>query len=344
MPRLYFDANASTPPHPEVVEAVRRAMAEDWANPTSTHREGQRARFRLEEARREIAASLGVAPGELVFCASATEALHLLIRGLQPALGDRPAAVFPGEHSGCLNPLRDWSRVAWLPELPAECATVVQMAASNETGIRYAMPAASDAVRIKDCCQAWGKVPVDLSDCDAAVFSGHKVGGPRGAALLWMRPGLPWAALMEGPQERRRRGGTEDLPAILGLAAAVRHLPEREARNAALAPLRDAFEAELGAWNRDLEVIGQGEPRLPNTSCVLFRGRHGEALHAGLDLAGFAVSTGSACHSGSVKPSHAITTLGYSLEDARSVLRFSMLPDAQPDEVEALAAAIKRLA
>jgi cysteine desulfurase len=343
MDRLYFDANASTPPHPEAVEAVRQAQVEDWANPTSTHREGQRARFRIEEARREIGTALGVVTGELIFCASATEALHLLIRGLQPALGDRPAAVFPGEHSACLNPLRDWSRVAWLPEIPPDCATVVQMAANNETGILYGMPTGVNAVRIKDCAQAWGKVPVDLTDCHAAVFSGHKMGGPRGAALLWMRPGLPWVALMEGPQERRRRGGTEDLPAILGLAAAVRHLTERQAMNASLASLRDAFETEVTSWNRDIEIVGHGSPRLPNTSCVLFRGKNGEALHASLDLGGFAVSTGSACHSGSVKPSHAITTLGYSLDDARSVLRFSMLPDTRPSEVEALAAAIKRL-
>jgi len=343
MPRHYFDANATTPPYPEVLDVVRRAMAEDWANPTSTHREGQRARYRIEEARREIAASLAVAPGELVFCASATEALHLLIRGLQPALGELPAAVFPGEHSACLNPLRDWSRISWLPDLPQACATVVQMAASNETGSLYAMPQALDAVRIKDCVQAWGKVPVSLVDCDAAVFSGHKMGGPRGAALLWMRPGLPWESLMEGPQERRRRGGTEDLPAILGLATAVGHLGERERRNRALAPLRDAFEKEVLAWGRDIEVVGGGTKRLPNTSCLLFRGRNGEALQAGLDLAGFAVSTGSACHSGSVKPSHAIISLGYSLDEARSVLRFSMLPGAQPSEVEALAAALKRL-
>ncbi len=343
MPRLYFDANATTPPHPETVEAVRRAMEEDWANPTSTHREGQRARHHIEEARREIATTLDVAPGELVFCASATEALHLLLRGLQPALGDRPAAVFPGEHSACLNPLRDWSRVAWLPEVPTDCATVVQMAASNETGILYDMPTVLDALRIRDSVQAWGKVPVTLAGCDAAVFSGHKMGGPRGAALLWMRPGLPWEAVMEGPQERRRRGGTEDLPAILGLAAAVRHLPERLELNAALVPLRDAFEAEIRAWGRDLEVLGQGSARLPNTSCILFRGRNGEALQAALDLAGFAVSTGSACHSGSVKPSHAITTLGYSSDEARSVLRFSMLPGTRADEVEALAAGLKPL-
>jgi cysteine desulfurase len=343
MPRLYADANATVPPHPEAVEAVRRAMAEDWANPTSTHREGQRARHRLEEARREIAAALGVAPGELVFCASATEALHLLIRGLRPALGDRPAAVFPGEHSACLNPLRDWSRVAWLPDVPEDCATVVQMAANNETGILYPMPQVPGALRVKDCAQAWGKVPVDLTDCDAAVFSGHKMGGPRGAALLWMRPGLSWEAVMEGPQERRRRGGTEDLPAILGLAAAVRHLTERQSLNASLVTLREALEAEILGWNRGIEVIGKDRPRLPNTTALLLRGRNGEAVQAALDLAGFAVSTGSACHSGAVKPSHAITTLGYSLDDARSVVRLSLLPDARPAEVEALAAALQRL-
>ncbi len=343
MLRLYADANATVPPHPEAVEAVRRAMVEDWANPTSTHREGQRARYKLEEARREIAAALGVAPGELVFCASATEALHLLLRGLRPALGDRPAAVFPGEHSACLNPLRDWSRVAWLPEVPEDCATVVQMAANNETGILYAMPQVPGALRVKDCAQAWGKVPVDLSDCDAAVFSGHKMGGPRGAALLWMRSGLPWEAVMEGPQERRRRGGTEDLPAILGLAAAVRYLTERQSLNASLVTLRDALEAEILGWNRGIEVIGKDRPRLPNTTALLVRGRNGEAVQAALDLAGFAVSTGSACHSGAVKPSHAITTLGYSLDDARSVVRLSLLPDARPAEVDALAAALQRL-
>lgn len=343
MPRHYFDANASAPPHPAAVEAVQKAMREDWANPTSTHQEGQRARFRLEEARREIALALGVPPGELVFCASATEALHLLIRGLYPALGHQPAAVFPGEHSACLNPLREWTQVTWLPEVPAGCATVVQMAASNETGILYPMPEVAGAVRIRDCVQAWGKVPVDLTTCDAAVFSGHKMGGPRGVGLLWMRPGLPWQAVMEGPQERRRRGGTEDLPAILGLAAAVRHLTERQADNAALAPVRDAFEGEVLSWERGIEVIGRGLPRLPNTSSLRCPGRSGESLQIALDLAGFAVSTGSACHSGSVKPSHAITTLGYTLEEARSVVRISLLPGAQIRDVEALAAALKPL-
>jgi cysteine desulfurase len=341
MARYYFDANATVPPLPQAAAAVARAMAEAWGNPTSTHQEGQRARHLLEEARRQVASHLGAPPAQLVFCASATEALHLLLRGLRPALGDRPALAFPGEHSACLNPLRDWTAVRWLPEAAEGCATIVQMAASNETGILYPMPQAPGAVRIKDAAQAWGKVPVDLEDCDAAVFSGHKMGGPRGAAVLWMRPGLPWTAVLEGPQERRRRGGTEDLPAILGLGAAAAALPGRLEANRALAPLRDALEDQVLSWSGDYAVIGRDRPRLPNTSSLLLRGHSGESVQIALDLAGFAVSTGSACHSGATRPSHAITSLGYAEAEARSVLRVSMLPGTAPQAVEALAGALK---
>ena len=343
MERAYFDANATTPPLPQVVAAVAGAMGAAWGNPTSTHREGQQARHLLEEARRAVAAGLGVPAAQIVFCSGATEALHLLIRGLRPALGARPAAVFPGEHSACLNPLRDWAELRWLPGGLEDVATVVQMAANNETGIRYAMPQAPGAVRIMDAAQAWGKVPVDLADCDAAVFSAHKIGGPRGAGVLWLRPELPWIPVMEGPQERRRRGGTEDLPAILGLEQAVRALPERLAGNAALAPLRDALEDEVLGWSAEYEAIGRGLPRLPNTSALLLRGHGGEATQIALDLAGFAVSTGSACHSGATKPSHAVTALGYTEAEARSVIRISLLPGTTALAVEGLLAALKRI-
>ena len=349
MERYYFDANATAPPLPKVVEVVARAMVDSWGNPTSTHREGQRARHLLEEARRTVAASLGVPPGEILFCASATEALHLLLRGLQPALGARPALVFPGEHSACLNPLKDWSDVRWLAgdpggnAPPADLGAVVQMAANNETGILYRMPqpAPGGAVRIMDAAQAWGKVPVDLSVCDAAVCSGHKIGGPRGAAVLWLRPGLPWKAVLEGPQERRRRGGTEDLPAILGLEEAVKALDARLEANLALAPLRDALEAEVLSWSPAFEAVGRTRPRLPNTSSLLLRGHVGEAVQIALDLAGFAVSTGSACHSGATRPSHALTALGYAEADARSALRVSLLPGTTESAVAALLAALR---
>lgn len=343
MPRLYFDANATVPPLPSVAAVVARTLAEDWANPTSVHKEGQRARHLLETARDVVAGSLGVPSGELVFCSCATEALHLLIRGLRGSMGGRPATVFPGEHSACLNPLREWADVRWLPCALEDAATIVQMAANNETGILYGMPQPPGALRLKDCAQAWGKVPVDLSDCDAAVFSAHKMGGPRGAAVLWMRPGLPWESVMEGPQERHRRGGTEDLPAIQGLAEAVRCLPERLERNALLAPLRDLLEAEVLSWSGEYSVLGQDLPRLPNTSALLLRGHTGESVQIALDLAGFAVSTGSACHSGATKPSHAVTALGFSAEEARSVIRVSLLPGTREAEVAALLQALKRI-
>jgi cysteine desulfurase len=342
MARLYFDANATAPPLPAVLDVMARAARELWANPTSTHREGQAARHAIEEARRSLAEGLGVKPAELAFCASATEALHLLIRGLHPALGAKAAAVNPGEHSACLNPLKDWGDVRWLPCGLEGVAAVVQMAANNETGVLYEMPQANGAVRIRDCAQAWGKVPVDLSGCDAAVFSGHKMGGPRGAALLWMRPELPWTPIMEGPQERRRRGGTEDTAAILGLAEAAKHLPERIEANAALEPLRDAFEAEVLGWSKEFEALGRNQPRLPNTSSILLPGHSGEAVQMALDMAGFAVSTGSACHSGATKPSHAVMALGYSEADARSVIRVSLLPRTTEGDVEALVTALKK--
>jgi len=149
MERFYFDANATEPPLPDVVDTVREAMQGAWGNPTSIHREGQRARHLLEEARRRIAESLGVLPAELVFCSGATEALNLLLRGLEPSLGRRPAAVFPGEHSACLNPLKDWRDIRWMPCELEDVSTVIQMAANNETGLLYDFPEVPGAVRIQ---------------------------------------------------------------------------------------------------------------------------------------------------------------------------------------------------
>lgn len=148
---------------------------------------------------------------------------------------------------------------------------------------------------------------------------------------------------MEGPQEHRRRGGTEDLPAILGLAEAVRFLPERLDRNARLAPLRDRLEAEVLSWSGDYSVLGRGLPRLPNTSALLLRGHPGETVQIALDLAGFAVSTGSACHSGATEPSHAVTALGFTREEARRVIRVSLLPGTRESDVEDFLRALKRI-
>lgn len=342
MQRFYFDANATVPPLPRVVETVKWAMTNFWGNPTSTHREGQLARNLLEEARRTIAANLAAVPEQIIFCSSATEALHLLFQGLRPTLKSGRTLVFPGEHSACINQLRGWTDVHWMPSDYSNARTVVQMAANNETGIIYKMPTIPGAVRIKDAAQAWGKIAVDISDCDAAVFSGHKIGGPRGSAVLWLHPELLWTTVIQGPQERRRRGGTEDLAAILGLAEAVALMPERLLLNGNLSKLRDTFEEEVLSWSDRYSVIGKDLPRLPNTSSLLLRGHIGENIQIFLDLAGFAVSTGSACHSGAVEPSHSIIALGFTEEEAKSVVRISMLPETEMTDVKALTVALKK--
>jgi cysteine desulfurase len=343
MQRFYFDANSTTPPLPKVVETVKWAMTNFWGNPTSTHREGQLARNLLEEARNSIAERLAVMPEQIIFCSSATEALYLLFKGLSSTLKSKRTLVFPGEHSSCINQLHDWTDIRWMPSSCDGVHTVVQMAASNETGIIYKMPSISGAIRIKDAVQAWGKIALDFTDCDAAVLSGHKIGGPKGSAILWLHPKLPWTPVLKGPQERRRRGGTENLAAILGLAEAVLALPERLLLNSSLSSLRDSFEAEIMSWSSEYSVIGRDLPRLPNTSSLLLRHHVGENIQISLDLAGFAVSTGSACHSGSVEPSHAIIAMGFTAEEAKAVLRVSMLPETNKTELEALLLALKKI-
>lgn len=344
MKRFYFDANATTPPLSSVVEAVSRATYDFWSNPSSTYREGQHAKYLLEEARCLVANSLNVLPNQIIFCSSATEALYLLFRGLSHALKNKCALVFAGEHSACLNQLCDWTDLHWMPDKPTgDIATVVQMAANNETGIIYDMPAISGAVKIKDAVQAWGKIPVDLTDCDAAVFSGHKIGGPKGVAILWLRPELPWTTVIGGYQEHHKRGGTENLPAILGLAEAVKAIPDRIILNNKLATLRDIFEAEIMSWSDQYTIIGKNLARLPNTSSLLLRGHSGDNMQIALDLAGFAVSTGSACYGGANKPSHAIMAAGFSEHEAKSVIRISMLPDTSLNDVKELIAALRKI-
>lgn len=345
MHRYYFDANATIQPLPSVIEVVTKALVKYWGNPTSTHKEGQKARGLLEEARYIVANNLNVAPNEIIFCSSATEALHLLFKGLDKSLKKKYAAVFPGEHSACLNQLNDWEKIIWLPTLNNKTETIVQMAANNETGIIYNMPSTYNhtAIKIKDSVQAWGKINLNLNDCDAAVLSGHKIGSTKGVAVLWIHSDVPWETTILGPQEHRKRGGTENLAAILGLAEAIRYLPEQLDLNSKLLKLRNLFEDEILSWSRDYEIIGKKLPRLPNTSSLLLRGFSGVNLQIALDLAGFAVSTGSACHSGIVTPSHAIKMLGFSDNEAKSVLRISMLPTTKLYDIEKLLDALRAI-
>jgi cysteine desulfurase len=348
---------------PEAKAAVAAAL-DVFGNPSSVHAAGRAARDVLDGAREAVAAALGARPAEIVFTSGATEAAAIAIRGV---LGSAPAGrrrlvvtavehpcvlalgralertgtpltVVPVDRRG-LVPVEAW-RAALGPDVALACA----MRANNETGVLLDVPALAAAAReagarfFCDAVQAAGKIALDVGalGADLVAITGQKLGGPRGAGALWVRPGLALAPVAGGEQERGRRAGTENLPGIAGLAAALRAavaaVPAEAARVGAL---RDRLEAGLLQAIPGARVNGASAPRLPGTLSVTFEGCDAEALLMALDLDGVCASAGSACHSGSTKPSGVLLALGLSEADARSTLRLSLGWTTTPEEVEA---------
>ncbi len=365
--RIYLDHNATTPVRDEVVEAMTRALRDCYGNPSSVHAEGAAARAAVERAREQVAALVGAHPDEVVFTGSATEAnnaaLHgALLASASPARLVTTTAEHPSveEPAGALEArgLRV-DRIAVdaggrldAADLEAslrEPATLVSvLLANNETGVIQdaariaALCAARGAPLHLDATQAVGKVPVDLARLPVALLSAsaHKFNGPKGVGFLVRRRGVALEAwLRGGPQERGRRGGTENLAGIVGLgvacALAAAELPERER---AWGALRERL------WRGIREKVPRvrrngSEPVLPNTLSVEFEGADGEALLQALDLEGIAVSAGAACHSGSVTPSRVLLAMGRSPAQALASLRFSVghgVDEAQIDRTLAL--------
>jgi cysteine desulfurase len=366
--RIYLDHNATTPLRDEVVDAMTRVLRDCYGNPSSVHAEGAAARAAVERARERAAALVGVEPGELVFTAGATEANNAALHGALAAAGPRSRLVTTAaEHPSIEEPAaaleaagRPVTRLpvdgagrlveGALREALAEPAGLVSvLLANNETGVlQDAAPLAAlcrerGVLLHFDATQALGKLPVDLDALGADLLSAsaHKLNGPKGVGFLARRRGValePW--LRGGPQERGRRGGTENLAGIVGLGVAC-ELAARELgeRAEAWAGLRDRL------WQGIREKVGRvrrnGCERhvLPNTLSVEFEGADGELLVQALDLEGVAVSAGAACHSGSVTPSRVLAAMGRSAEQARSSLRFSVghgVTEAQIDRVVAL--------
>ncbi|WP_338662291.1 aminotransferase class V-fold PLP-dependent enzyme [Pararoseomonas sp. SCSIO 73927] len=349
---LYLDANATEPLRPEAREAAIAAM-ELPGNPSSVHADGRAARRVLEAARARVAARFGASPRDVVFTSGGTEASALAVASLR-----RGRRVLAGatEHPAVL-------RAAWGPEegaapLPVLAdgtldlaaleaalaaggpALVLLMVANNETGVIHPVAEAAAICRRHgallhlDAVQAAGRVPLDAAALGAETMavSGHKMGGPKGAGALILRPGLELAPLVAGGgQERGRRGGTEALPAIAGLGAAAEAADPAAALR--LGRIRDAIEAGLG-----LPVAGAGAPRLPNTSCVALPGASSETQVIALDLAGVRVSAGAACSSGKVARSPVLAAMG--LERlAGSAIRVSLPWNAPEDAAERFLAA-----
>lgn len=370
MDAVYLDHNATTPLDPRVREAMLGWLGGRHGNPSSIHRFGQAARNAVEEAREKVAALLGARPPEIVFTASGTEANNAVLFDLARRAGGRGHLVISAiEHPSIreaaarlqkegfevtrVSPGADGvvPAAAVADALRPDTVLVSLMLANNELGTLQPVAQVAAACRERgvpvlcDAVQAVGKIPVDVHalGVDYLTLGAHKFHGPLGAAALWVRKGTEIAGhLVGGSQERRRRASTENVPAIVGLGeAAAVVLDEGPARTAHLAALRDRFEAGLGAIPGAI-LHCTGSPRLPNTSHVAFPGAEGEALLIRLDLAGFAVSTGSACSSGTVEPSKTLLAIGLSPEEALSSLRVSFGVPNTVDEVDAFLAALAR--
>lgn len=366
---VYLDYAASSPVRPEVLEAMLPYLTTQFGNPSSVHSSGRRARAAVDEARDHVAGALGVDHAEITFTSGATEANNLAIAGLAAGLGgDRSVAVAAAEHPSVLMPVRrlqDAGRqVVTLPvsgsgelcrgrpDASALPGLLCAMHVNNETGVVNDVAAIAHWCRDQgvlyhmDGVQSLGRMPVRLRGigCDSASFSAHKIGGPKGAGVLYVRRGVPLRPLIAGGrQERERRPGTENVAAIVGLGLAAQLADaEWQAATARMAGLYELLVARLRSHAPDLVVVGEGGRRAPGIVCVTGSWGPGADLVMAMDRQGVAVSSGSACSSGAIEPSHVLMAQGLSTEVAGSAIRFSFGASTTADEVEQAAGAFGR--
>lgn len=368
--RRYFDYNATTPVDPRVFEAMRPALTEAFGNAGSIHGFGQDARRMIEVARRRVGELLGCSSKDVVLTSGGTEADNLAIFGsVRAARGDRKRVITTAiEHPATLETCRaleaEGVEVVVLPvgadclirledlerELERGATLVAVMLANNETGVIQPvrdvarLAHAAGALVLTDAVQAVGKIPIDVADLDVdfLALSAHKFCGPKGVGALYVRPGVQIDKVQHGGgHERGRRPGTSNTPGIVGLGEAAELAREGLAEEAErLTALRDDFERRVlsevpGSWVNCVD-----SPRVPNTSNIGFEGVDGEPLLIALDLKGFAASSGSACSSGAVEPSHVLLAIGLDKRRAKSCLRFSFGRMTTAEDVEALAEAL----
>ncbi len=371
MRRYYFDHNATTPVSQSVLEVLVAALLEVPGNASSIHQEGQLAKQSLEAARREIATLLGCDPKEVVFTSGGTEADNLAILGSVHAKVtpfDKHVITTQIEHPAVLNTCRELypsgvklTYVAPGPDgvvdpddirraMRPETMLVSVMHANNETGVVQPIAEIAEiahqggALMHSDGVQAAGRIPVDVQalGVDLYSISGHKFHAPKGVGALYVKNGVKLRPIQfGGKHERERRPGTENVPTAvaMGKAAAIARatLPIEPAR---LGALRDRLETGILARVPDTGVNGGDATRTPNTTNIYFDGLEGEALVISLDLKGFAVSSGSACSSGAVEPSHVLLAMGLAPERARASLRFSLGASNNEEQVDALIEAV----
>jgi cysteine desulfurase len=353
--RIYLDHNATTPVHPVVADTMTAALREEFGNPSSVHHFGQRAKAVIDQARSAVAALIGADPSEVVFTSGGTESDNFAIRGTAEALertGRRQLIASAIEHEAVLNTLKPLAKRGWettlLPvgetgivspdDLQAvlrdDTALVSVMHANNEIGT--IQPIAELARRAHergalfhtDAVQSAGKVPIDVKTLgvDLLSISAHKFYGPKGVGAIWIRRGLRILPIMTGGKhERNRRAGTENVAGIVGMGAAAEvALAKMADEHVRVAALRDRLEEGILRAVPGTVVNGARTPRVPNTTNISFDRVEAESLLIALDLEGIAVSTGSACSSGTLEPSHVLKAMGFPPHRTQNSIRFSL--------------------
>lgn len=346
-PSIYLDYAATAPLRPEARRALIDALDAGWGNPSSIHSHGRESRARLEDARARLAALIGAAPGEIVFTRAGTEADNLAVLGRARTRPGAPVACSAVEHKAVLAAVGaagapslilpvDGEGVVRMDALDdalaREPAVVSVMWANNETGVVQPVGeiaercAAAGVAFHSDAVQALGRVPVRADGAALLAFSAHKVGGPKGIGALYVRRGTELAPLLfGGGQERGLRPGTEDVAGALAFVAAAEAAESgRAAESIRVGGLRDRLERGIGERVGGVVVNGGGAERLPHVCNLSVPGADPELLLMALDLEGIAVSSGSACSSGAVTPSHVLTAMGLAPEVAGPSVRFSL--------------------
>jgi cysteine desulfurase len=361
MRRVYLDNNATTPVLPAVLDAMRPFFEEHFGNASSIHHHGQETRGAVERARESVAALLNCRASEVVFTSGGTEADNLAIFGLART-GDH-VITSTIEHHAVLNACKHLQEsgceVTFVPvdgrglvdpddiqrAVRPNTKLITVMMANNETGVLQPVQeiakiaAQADVYFHTDGIQAAGKVALDVKKigCDLLSISGHKMHAQQGIGALYVRKGtILQPMLYGGSHERSRRAGTENVPAIVGLgkAAELAHQALLRGDMDKMATLRDRLQAGILGAVEATGVNGEGAPRVPNTTNTYFDYIEGEALVIALDLKGLAVSTGAACSSGAIEPSHVLTAMGMSPERARASIRFSLGKQNPSEDVE----------
>jgi len=358
---VYMDANATTPPCAPAQAAVEAALR-TIGNPSSVHGFGRAARALVDRARAQVARLVGAKAEDVIFVAGGTEANNLALA----SRGERPLIVSGIEHDSVLKPAEmagarvlrvqrngqvDLDDLAAALRDAGRPAFVSIMLANNETGVIQPVRAAADLVHAAggllhcDASQAPGRISLDMGELstDILTVSAHKFGGVLGAGALVLKGDLAVKPLqVGGGQEKFRRAGTENVPAIAAFGAAAEEV-QSCAQASRVAALRDRLEGGLSEFGQSITVLGQNAPRLPNTSCVSIAGKSSETLVMALDLAGYAISAGSACSSGKVRPSPVALAMGYGEEIARSAIRISLGWWNNEAEIDGLVARLAHL-